>query len=255
VGQDRGRSTETKEAGMKKILIGIVIVVVIIAIGVYVLLSNLDSLVEKAIEKHGSQVTQTGVSVSGVKISLREGRGTISGLQIESPDGYSAQNAFSLDDITLDIDIKSLRSDLIVIDEIRIVAPEVFVEATKAGSTNITDLRKNIEESIVESSGESGDASKGKEKRILIKLFVFEKGKIEVDASALGMENRTLDLPAIRMSDIGGADGFYPDKIGAVILDKITERVASEVAKSEIRGTLDKKIDEGAGKLLDKIKN
>jgi hypothetical protein len=240
---------------MKKVLIVVAVVVVLIAAGIFLILSNLDALVEKAIEKHGSTVTQTGVSVSGVKLSLREGRGTINGLRIENPDGYGALNAFSLDDITLDIDIESLGSDPIVIDEIRIVAPEIYVEVTTDGSTNITDLRKNVQESLGEGSEGGSGGSEGNEKRILIRKFVFDGGKIELDATALGQEKRTLQLPGITMNDIGGPGGFYPDQITAVILDRVIERVASAVAKAGVREAAEKKLDSEAKKLLDRVKD
>jgi succinate dehydrogenase hydrophobic anchor subunit len=62
---------------MKKFVITGIIIVVLIVIIVFFLLSNLNSFVAKAIEKNGSKVTQTSVRVSGVDISLRDGRGSI----------------------------------------------------------------------------------------------------------------------------------------------------------------------------------
>ena len=131
---------------MKKLLIVGVIAVVLIVVLVFVVLSNLDSLVAKAIEKYGSEVTQTSVHVSGVDISLREGRGSIKGLKVESPDGFEARTALSLDDVAIAIDIKSIREDPIVIDEIRIQAPVVNAEITRTGDSNIDELRKRVQD-------------------------------------------------------------------------------------------------------------
>ena len=79
---------------MKKILITILVIVVLIIAALVLLFSNINSLVAKAIEKNGSNVTQTSVSVSGVDISLREGRGTIKGLRIANPPGFDTRDAF-----------------------------------------------------------------------------------------------------------------------------------------------------------------
>ena len=89
---------------MKKIVISVAIAAVVVFLAVTYFLSNLNSIVAEAIEKNGSEVTATKVGVAGVDISLREGRGSISGLSIASPEGYDAREAFSLGDITTYID-------------------------------------------------------------------------------------------------------------------------------------------------------
>lgn len=244
---------------MKKILIiAGVVVIVLIAVAVIFLFSNLNSLVAKAIEKHGSDATQTNVSVSGVDISLREGRGSIKGLQVASPDGFKARNAFSLDDITVDIDIKSVRQDPIVIDEIRIQAPIVNAEIMETGASNIDELRKRVQAYTGGTTGESGESS-GEAKRIRIKKFVFEKGRVDVDASALGLEKRTIALPEIRLNDVGGTSGAPPDEIARIILTTVVKKVTSEIASSEvdrlIKDKLGGSITDKAKGLLEKIGN
>jgi uncharacterized protein involved in outer membrane biogenesis len=237
---------------MKKALIVVAVVVVLIVIGLIVLLSNLNSVVAKGIEKYGSEATQTSVTVSGVEISLREGRGSITELKVESPDGFNVRDAFSLGDITLDIDIQSLRDDPIVIEEIRILAPVVSVEATETGATNIDQLRKNVQAST-EGSSESGGGASGQKKKILIKKFVFEEGSIEIDATALGIEKSTIVLPEIRLSDIGGPSGATPHDIAGIVLGAVAKKAASEVAESGVKESLKQKLGDEAKGLLDKI--
>lgn len=242
---------------MKKVLIIVAVVVILIAVGVYFLLSNLNSLVAGAIEKNGSDVTQTSVNVSGVEIALRDGRGSIKGLRVANPDEFEAPYAFSLEDITLDIDIKSLRDDPIVIEEVRIQAPTVSAEITETGASNIDELRKRVQEYSAGSKGE-GDESGRAAKRIRIQQFVFEKGSVEVDASALGLEKRTIELPEIRLSDVGGESGAPPDAIAKIVLTAVAKKVTSEIAGSEIDRMIKEKlggsITDKAKGLLDKIR-
>ena len=241
---------------MKKVLLIVAVLVVLVAVGVFFLFSNLNSLVAKAIEKHGSEATQTTVSVSGVEIKLRDGRGSIKGLRVANPEGFQARDAFSLGDIKVDIDIESVREDPIVIDEIRIQAPVVYAEVTKSGSTNITELRKRVQAATAGSTGE-GVESGGPAKRIRIKQFVFEKGSIEVDASTLGIEKRTITLPEIRLSDVGGTRGALPNQIAKIVLSTLAEKTASEVAGSEVNRLIEDKLggslQDKAKELLDKI--
>ena len=240
---------------MKKVLMAVIGLIVLIAIALVLLFSNINSLVAKAIEKNGSNVTQTSVSVSGVDISIREGRGTIKGLRVANPHGFDSRDAFSLDDITLDIDVQSLRDDPIVIDEIRIRAPVINAEVTKTGASNIDKIRENVQ---AYTAGSAGGESGGRTKLIRIKQFVFEEGRVEINVSALGLENRTIDLPEIRLSDVGGMEGAPPDEITKIILSAVAKKVSSEMAGSQldqlVREKLGGSVTDKAKGLLDKIK-
>lgn len=244
----------------KKIIIGgIAIVVIAIVAGALYLLSNLNSFVAGAIEKYGSEVTDTRVGVSGVDISLREGRGSVKGLTVANPRGFKADNAFSLGDITIDIDLASVREDPIVIEVISIQAPVINVEFTEAGTSNIDELRKQVQSHTTGASGGSGAHTDEEIDNLRIKLFVFEQGSVEVDASALGVEKQTIALPEIRLNDVGGASGAAPDEIAKVILTTVTNKVLSEIANSEasrrIKEQLGDSATDGAKKLLKKIGN
>jgi len=235
----------------KKIMAGgAAIAVIAVAVASFYLLSNLNSLVAGAIETHGSDVTDTNVAVSGVDISLRAGRGSIEGLRVASPEGFKATDAFSLGDITVDIDLKSVREDPVVIDEIRIRAPVVNAEVTSTGASNIDELRKSVQAYAASASGSSGKSGK-ETKKIRIKSFVFEQGRVELDASALGVEKQTITLPEIRLKDIGGASGAAPDEIAKVILTTVAKQVASEIARSEVSRRVK---DELANSIADKAK-
>jgi hypothetical protein len=243
---------------MKKVWLGIAVALVVVVVGgVFYFLSNLNSIVAKIIEDEGSQVVATDVAVSGVDISLREGRGTIAGLSVASPDGFETSHAFTLGEITVDLDLDSVREDPIVIEEIRVRAPVVNAELLQTGSSNIGELQKNVQQ-YAASLGEGGQPSDDV-KRIRIKRFVFEKGRIEVNASALGLEERSLDLPAIQLDDIGGAEGALPDAIAQAVLGALTRKATAEIARAEIQNKVKDlvtdKAEEKARDLLDKIGN
>lgn len=246
---------------MKKAIGIIVLVVVVVVIaGVWWLMSNLDSLVAGIIEDEGSKVTQTSVGVSGVKIELRQGSGSIDNLAIASPTGYAASKVFSLGNITVDLDLKSVRSDPVVIDEVRISAPEVNAEFKENGSSNLDEIRRNVQAYSVGGAGGGGDGG-GQQANIRIKTFVFEKGRITVDATALGVEKRTVALPEFRLTNLGGSSGATPDQIAKEVLTAVAKQVTTEIAQSEamkliedrLGGTIEETAKEKAKGLLDKI--
>lgn len=241
---------------MKKLLIAALVIVVLVVVALVLLVSNLDKLVAKGIEKFGSDATQTQVSVSGVDISLREGRGSIKGLRVASPEGFDARTALSFEDITIAIDVKSASEDPIVIDEIRIKAPVVNAEITQAGETNINVLKKraaSYNAKVTVGGGDSGEPGK----KLRIMKFVFEEGRIEVDASDLGIEKKTIVLPEIRLNDIGGAAGAWPEEIVKEIMTAVARQTSSAIADSEIDGLIKEKlggsaVDEAKG-VLEKV--
>ena len=73
----------------RNLVVGVVIVLVAVGAAIYYFVSSVDEIVARAIESNGSAVTGTTVSGSGVRISLRDAKGSIRGLRIANPDGFS----------------------------------------------------------------------------------------------------------------------------------------------------------------------
>jgi uncharacterized protein involved in outer membrane biogenesis len=237
---------------MKKFVIGgsVALLVIVIVVILSYVLTNLDSLVAKAIEKHGSEVTGTSVRVSGVDVSLSEGRGSIEGLSVANPEGFSGTRAFQLGNITVDLDLESVRSNPIVLDEVRIQAPMIHAEIAKDGKTNIGELRRHIE--AFTGTGDSQDKGGKAQKRIRIKSFIFEEGKIAVDATALDADKIDITLPAIRLENLGGAGGAPPEVIVKQVLTVLTQDAGKAIAHSEINHLIGEELGDA---LPDKAKS
>ena len=129
----------------KKIIISIVLALILAIAGtaVYVF-TNLNSIVKAAIEKYGSQATKTAVRVSSVKIKLSNGEGAVLGLTVANPSGFSFPSIITLDDISIRIEVKSVTSTPLVIDNILVSGPEVFYEMKEDGTANVDILKKNL---------------------------------------------------------------------------------------------------------------
>ena len=80
---------------MKKILIGIiaVVVVVVTAIAAGVALF-LDSGIKRGVETLGPQLTKVDVKLDGVSVSLLSGSGKIKGSVVDNPAGYQTGPSF-----------------------------------------------------------------------------------------------------------------------------------------------------------------
>lgn len=239
----------------KLIIAALVLLMVIVGIAVF-LYNSIDSIVEAAIEKEGSRVLGTKVSVGSVDISLKSGRGTIRDVSVENPKGFSSQEMFTLDEITVDIDVKSLNRDPMVVDEITISAPKVRVEMNAQAQTNVGAVKSAVEkyQSAPASKGSKQDS--GFEKRLVIEKFAFEKGAVDLDASAMGVEATNLELPPVRLSNVGGSKGDSPDGIAKTVSRAFLGAVADVVADEARRRATDKakeQLNNEAKKAIDKI--
>lgn len=125
---------------MKKLLIGLLVVVVLIGGGLYYVVSNLDSIVKNGIESAGTDALGTDVRVDSVAIDLTAGIATLSGFSIANPEGFSNQDMVRFDELSVAIDLGSLRSEVIRITSIRSENPYVFYEL-QGTQSNIDAVR------------------------------------------------------------------------------------------------------------------
>ncbi len=229
------------------------VVVVVVAVLLYVA-ASLDSLVKQGIETYGSRIVGAPVRVGSVEISLSSGRGTLRDLSISNPEGFSDGEALRLGEITLDIQPSSLTQGPLVIQEVKILAPEVNAEVSASGSTNIDELRRNLSAYAGTSSdgGSATEPSPAAEDitpppRLRIDALTFADGKLTADTTAVGGDVRVLELPPLRLSGLGGENGQPIDVIAKSVLDAYTRGVASAVGKSIAASRTEKLIDEKVG--------
>lgn len=244
---------------MKKIVLGAVLVLLItIGGGVYFLLSNLDDLVKSAIETYGSEATQTTVQVESVKIGLQNGSGEIKGLTVGSPPGFIAQQVFYLGEIATQIELASLSEEMVVIEYIRVLRPEIFFELNAEGKTNLDVLKKQLASGSSESSASSSQES-SEAPKILIRKLLFTGSKIHAKVIPLN-KNYELKLPKIELKDLGGQSGASPAQITDQVLKILTDRALAEIKKQgidqykkQLEAEVNKRIDAEKKKIEKKI--
>src|ERR1019366_7283215 len=130
---------------MRKLLIigGIIVGLGIVGVGVTSFF--LGNIVTAGVNNFAPRLTQTKVVLGSAAISPFSGRGTLYGLIVTNPKGWSDANLCSLGKIHVDLAPFSIFGDHIVINEIVIDAPEFNYE-TKIIASNVHDLLKNIEQ-------------------------------------------------------------------------------------------------------------
>jgi uncharacterized protein involved in outer membrane biogenesis len=215
-------------------LVIVLVFILFIAGAVIYVLTNLNSIVKQAIEKYGAEATKTAVSVSSVDIKLSTGQGSIGGLQVANPQGFTTPDIFKLGNIIAKIDVRSVTKTPIVIQDIRITGPEVFYEMDKSGATNLDALQKNLESGEGTTRKEPVEQKNGEKKiRLFIRKLVLEKGRVEARIAALGDKPIILDLPRLELSDIGKNGGATPAEVAKTVATALAEETARVVARTQ----------------------
>ena len=248
---------------MKKALIAIVILLGLGA-GLWYLANNsLNPFIKAQIESLGSQYTGQLVRVKQVDIQLTKGAGSIKGLTISNPEGFKQPNAISLEDITLDINLKSLTKEPIIIDQIKIIDPQAFVEITAQGKTNFNQIIDQINKNLPKSSKDPQPetSTTAEEPKVRVEQLIISGVALSLDLSQLGNKEHKLTLQDIQLSNIGGKDGLPASQLGGEIAKQMLTAIADKAKKEQEQRLKKKALDkikkvaeEKLGGLLDKLK-
>jgi hypothetical protein len=235
---------------MKKILLFISLLI-LLAGGAFILLTGdvLNQLIKEQIENQGRKLTEQSVNVANVDMKLLKGTGTIKGLVLNNPTIFSSTPAFSLDEITLDIDITSLTSDPIIIDKLIINNPKALVEFNEKGRSNIQEILAAINKNLLASSDPVPSNANEPERRIMVKNFLLAGLALTVDLTKLGNTIHTKMLPDISLANIGGKTGLPANQLGGELLKKALSTIWKS-AKEQQKEVVDDELKE---KVKDKI--
>ncbi len=229
-----------------KILLSIIAALVALGVvAVLIVAFMLGSIVKKSVNHIGPQITQTSLVLEDAKISPFSGKGTLKGLTVGNPAGWTTPRAFYLGEISIDMEPGSLTKDRIVINSIVINEPEITFE-TKITTSNLQDLLKNIQKSSESggttpppADGETKPADPGKEVKLEVKSFRLEKAKVIV---AGGGTSVPVEIPAIVLENLGTREGgLTPEQLAMAVLKEISAQVAQYAGKKAVeKGLLDK---------------
>jgi hypothetical protein len=240
----------------KKIAAGIVILLILAAGIGYYLLTNLDGFIKSAIAKYGSAATQTAVTAGNVQISLTAGTGSIAGLTIANPPGYSTPLALSLGHIAIALDTSSLtRNGPVIINSVLIEQPQVTYEVKGLlQGSNLQTLQSNIQSfansAAAAQAPNSGPVPSGPPlRKEIIRDLTITGGQLTVLAPGLTGKQKVVPLPPLHLTDLGSPDGATPAQIGAQVLNIVMVKAASAGADALTRQT-GSNVPPAAGNLL-----
>jgi len=241
-----------------KIIIKILgVLVLVVAIVVAASLYYLDSGIKKAVETFGPQYTKTRVELNDVSLSPLSGKGSLTGLAVGNPQGFSDANAFYLGEIAIVVDTQTLRSNPVVIHSIRIVAPEITIEQV-GKTTNLQQLLKNIEQpsGSVKDTGEDSVVSKSEAIKMIIKDLQISGGKVYYINPLLGSKAFDLALPDIQLRGIGEkSGGATGEEVAKQVIAAINKSASKAIAEQGGIKAMGKQLEQGLKSEKEKLEN
>lgn len=231
----------------KNVLIVVGGIVLLIAVLLWQVVANLDSIVARVIEDVGSDVLKTDVSVSGVSVDLKGGKAEIAGMTIANPEGYSRANLFEMKGIAVDLDLNSLGKDVLVINAIQIQNPKINFEGKADGGSNMQTLLENIDSG----SSEESTPSEGEAAKMIINSFELSGAKVKAISEMKPGEPSEINLPTVKMTGIGKAQGGVT---ADVVAKEITHEMISAVLNAAAKAGVEKAIEKKKQGFLDKLK-
>ncbi|MFO1482293.1 MAG: hypothetical protein U1F71_02920 [Verrucomicrobiaceae bacterium] len=242
-----------------KWIIRIVIVIAVLAIALlWFGYSNLNKLVKMGIESGTPPVVQTDVTVDSVSLSPFSGTGSVEGFVIGNPKGFTGPRALRIGKADVALDTTRSTTEKIVIKHIRIIDPEINLEAG-LGGTNLKHISDNARAFVEKQTGGSSPppaAEKGKkDKPIKLQIDELLISGAKVTASAAGIvpgAKGSATLPEIRLTGLGsGGAGISP----AELISQVLSRLSTEAAKASASGQLKDLLQGSQGKLDGNLKD
>lgn len=240
-----------------KVTLAIVFLVVLLVVGVvFMVLINLEGIVEGAVETRGPEVTLTPVTLGGVNIKLLQGLAELNHFEVANPQGFTSPHAFKVDVLRVKVDPSGLRSGTIVLDDVTLEGFSLIAEQ-KGLTTNIQQLHDAIKQftnrqASAASADNTNDAGEQQEPRFVLKHLSFKNNSMSLLTESYG--SYTLDIPALERNNLGGDKGLTASELAIAILEPIlenAEKVAKaklkKVAKSEVEDKVKAKLEETLG--------
>ena len=231
----------------KKIIIGLFVLIVLLAMGASYLWSNLGGIIEKAVDTYGTEATQTPVRLGNVKLSLTTGEGSLSDLSMGTPTGFSAPRTLYLGTITVQLDTRSVTgTGPIIIKQVVIDKPEVTYEVNASGDNNLQVIARNAQAYASRFSKDRKPEEKTADqphadnqgRKIIIETLSITNGQIGISQPLLKGKQLQASLPTIHLNNIGKNEGgATPAEIAQLLIGTITQN-ASQVATSSLTNAL-----------------
>ena len=235
-----------------KVLRTVVIVVLVLILVVSIAIQLFAGAALKiGIEAGATKALNVGVTLGDADLSILAGRVELQDLVINNPPGYKHENLLELKHGKINVDIGSLMSDTIKIEEIRFDGIDVVLEQKGISGNNIQDIINALPKADEKPRPEPETTEEKPAKNLEIQTL--EITNITVHAKLLPVPGKvdtvTIKIDPIRMENLGTDSKMDV----ATLTGKILVAVAKGIAKQGA-GLLPEDMTAAMNATLDKTK-
>jgi hypothetical protein len=235
---------------MRKAAIGFWIVVALVVGAAFWAYHSPDVILKFVLEHYGPDVLGAPVKVAEVRLSAQTGEGALRGLEIGSPQGFTAPRTARFGEVRVALDPATLTEDVIRIREIRVDAPAITFERGANGH-NLDAIQKNIDAYVERSAGGpqvKPDAGRAKAKRrFTVDRLTIRFARVTMTGAGLKGQGFTFELPDIDLKDVGKPQGGLraselANVVAGAIIGGIARRMLTSVEllrKGGVGGAID----------------
>lgn len=157
--------------------------------------ANVDNMIKGTIQQKMTALINAEVTLANLETDLFSGRIVITDLVMANPKGYRSDHLIRLGDVQVMIDIRSLNSDVIIIESIQLNDVDVVIEEKSIGQINIKTLIETVE---------SADPKPEPIDLLRFRLKSYAMGESTLHLVGGPLEDKTLVLPGVEYkSDLG----------------------------------------------------
>ena len=251
----------------KKKMLGRIVLVLfaVIVIAIFLAFTYINTIAQKAVETVGSSALGVPVTLESADISIFGGSVALKNLEVGNPEGFKTEKLFKLGGCSTKVDINSLTSDTIVVNDVTVTDLEITFEQ-KGMTSNLqalldqlsaksdgqeeeaetTDQEKKTEE-------ETGAEEPAASKKLQLDRFHIEGAKVHVKLLPLpgqrsditvAMEPFTIENVSSD-SDKGQLAGVVVRKVFVAISQAVIKTIAQDIPAALLEG-LQGSVDQAA---------
>lgn len=216
-------------------ILRVIVLAILVLTAVIVIAVNLfaDRAVRAGIESAATKALNVEVSVSDVSLSIMSGKLVLKNLLIGNPPAYHHDKLLVLKNAEIEVNVKSLLSDVVNIRNIRLNGVDVMIEQQGVSGNNLQDVLQAI----------SDDTEKGEGKKLHIDNLEISDITVKVNMmpNSGQAEPVTLMLSPIRMTNLGADNKLGTAGLAGEIVLAIANAVVEEgigVLPTDIVGTM-----------------
>lgn len=206
-------------------LLRIVLFAIVVLVVAAVVLVNLfaNRAVKIGIETAATKALNVGVSLDSVNLSILGGKLTLNNLVINNPPGYKHEKLLELKNATIEIEIKSLLSDVVKIKSIKLDGATVVLEQRGISGNNLRDVAKAIP-----SEPKAEEKAPGKKLHIDLLEMTNITAKVKLLPVPGKADTLTLQLAPITMKNLGSDNKLDTAALTGKIFAAIFKGIANK---------------------------